>query len=70
MTAFDDAVTELVHSRMERTALRLAELSDELAMLGVAYRAHPSGRLEQLRLRHRLEAVATELEVLAEAGEV
>lgn len=64
-TAFDDAVAELERTRQDRVATRLAALSDELAILVVAYRAHPSGRLDRLKLRHRMEAVAAELEELA-----
>ena len=37
-----------------------------LAMLAIAYRAHPSGRLERLQLRHRMEAVAAQLQELAD----
>lgn len=65
VTVFDDALAELERTRMDRTANRLTVLSDELAMLVVAYRAHPAGRLERLKLRHRMEAVAAELEELA-----
>lgn len=65
-TAFEETVAELERSRMDRTATALTALSDELAMLVIAYRAHPSGRLERLQLRHRMEAVAAQLQELAD----